>query len=265
MKGQKTALPDFLPCRAQADAVLSVRGNRLKLVEALLFLTSLSVFSIYLGSILQEAITLIFAGPAVITAVRAAAILLAVLFWMLVVFPLWMSMMRMAARMQGGEFVPLTELFAVFSDGKEYRRALRLSARQVLQWGILAIILRLTYALFNAFLEGSAFLDGVTIFFEFAEDVLWAIFLLRRFPVLYFVYAQNMTVREARQAVARISTPRRAGVRFWLSWLPRILLGLATAGILLLADVIPRMCLSYFCYVRALTPDSNSSEVPNHE
>ena len=74
--------------------------------------------------------------------------------------------------------------------------------------------------------------------------------LFRDFSLMAEVLVSDLSVKEARKAV-RKRRPR-GGVRFAIGFLPWILLGILTLGVMLLWEVLPSMAVAYFRYCRQL-------------
>ena len=247
-------LPSFRTAYDEAGEVLSRRSNRLKLIEGLLFCVTFFVFALLLReACLQTA--------AVLAVTQLGKILLSVagglLFWgclFLVIAPLSVGLAEMAARMAKDDDVFLTDLFRPFANGKNYLRAL-----------IVLFPLFWKFAVFSWF-PGIAFdaliacfgsvnylvLPGVLVLVALA--IVWLLLALRGFVRLSFLLQWRMPLLAAGRANRQIAGRSFVvGGHWWLCFLPRILLGFLTVGILLVLDVIPRMLVSYFRYAGQLT------------
>ena len=85
-------------------------------------------------------------------------------------------------------------------------------------------------------------------------NVAWLLLALRGFLRLSFLLQWRMPLLASGRANRQIAGKSfTGGGRWWLCFLPRILLGFLTVGILLVADVIPRMLISYFRYAGRMT------------
>lgn len=235
-------------------------------MEAILLLVTAAILSAFLNLVWNEVALLIAPEEsALLIALYAVNEILTALFWLFVILPLLMGLLAMAAGMERGEDVPLIRVFAPFSGSGEYRRSLRLSFALFWKFLLLVTVVRLTIVFLGSFAGQSAAVPVLIALLTVAEILLWIVLVLRQFPTLYFVYAEGLTVREAHRATATVRRSRSAGILFWLCFLPWILLGLLTVGILLLADVFPRMCIAYFRYAQELVSNSKLSEVSNYE
>ncbi len=258
---EQRALPDFRATRAKAGEILSQKSNRLKLTEAIIVCLLPVLLSVLLVQLFESVADLTLSGDAARTAAAIGFNCLLGLFHLFFTLPLLMGLFGMAAGMARGDSVSLTELFAPYANGAAYRQVLSLSLRLVLRVAALIFAVEGTLLLFRLFGRGILALAILTAVLAVGEVIVWIALLLLRFRVLFFVCGERMPVREANRRAARVAKRSRRGGAVWLlSFLPWILLGLLTVGILLLADVIPRMCISYFLYTEQMTETLNPSE-----
>ncbi|MBQ9132711.1 MAG: hypothetical protein IJX62_09635 [Clostridia bacterium] len=263
MENLKPSAPPVWQARHDAAQVLARRGNRLLMIECWMVVL-LSVLLYQTLSNLSELVGMTGAwGVALLFAFALSAAL--TLFFVL---PLFLGMLGMAAGIVNGQEMCLAELFAPFASGRAYRRALGLSFALLWRGTLLFLVVACTYGLFVALTPGSwlgGLLCGVLILAELTVGLLLC---LRSFSMIALAYQYpQQPLREIRRrtAILRRAYPS-AGIRFFSGFLPWILLGLLTVGILLLADVLPRMCVAYFQYCNQMTERLiRLEEGKNHE
>lgn len=262
---EQKPLPDFRAARTDAGVILSKNGNRLKLMEGIAVCLLPVFLSVVLAELFQSVVGLATEKESVLFFAEVAVFCFSALFQLFFTLPLFAGLLGMAAGMARGEAVLLTDLFEPFSGKSSYRRALGLVVRPFLFTVGMVIVVRWTAGIFGA-VGGAfwvAFLAAVVIV---AEVILWLRILARGFFAALFVCFCGMPAADAWWKNDRMAgTAKRGGTVWLLCNLPRILLGLLTVGILLLADVFPRMCVSYFLYAGRMTDAVNSSEGTNHE
>lgn len=259
-------LPDFRAVRVAAGEVLSQKSNRLKLIEGLVFCAAPVLLTVVLAELFENiaALTIAQGTTRMVAAIGFNCIL--ALLHLFLTLPLLFGLLEMAERMTEGEYVSLVDLFEPFSVGKRYRRALGVAFRWFWTVGILILVEVLTAVFFRATMNGRIWLVFLEAVLAVAEVIFWFFFVMRRFVTLSFVISRRMPLSDARRATGKMARYSRKGGLIWLlCWIPWILLGFLTVGILLLADVLPRMCVSYFLYCDESTKNANSSEVSNHE
>ena len=260
-------LPDFRSARVAAGGILSRKSNRLKLMEGIVVCLMAILLSFLLSGLFRAVVNLTRPENTAETISRILFEAFIALYYLFAVLPLLIGLSGMAAKMAKDASVSLAELFSPFSGGKAYRVALRSAFRFFWTVGLMILAVRGTLALFDLWIErsgvGIAVLAGFTVV---GEVILWLVLAMRQFPTLSLILFCGMTVRDARSRTRSMKKRARKGGLVWLlSFLPWILLGLLTFGILLLCDILPRMCISYFLYSDQLTESVISPEVTNHE
>ena len=269
MHTRKVKAPDAFEIRAKAGEILAVRGNRLMLIEAcvVLLITVMLYFVLYTSfGIVYEAV---FADAEPWMSVLWSALYGLILFLLTLFFtvPLFLGLLRMAWDMENGNETTLPRLFSSFESRKLYGRSLRLSFGAVWRVGLIAVTVALTYEVTRYFFAGSLFagvLCGLAVLLEIFIGILLC---LRRFPTLAVAMYEQTPLSQARR-IARELTRLcpSGGVLFFLSFVPHILLGIATFGIFLIWEVLPRMCVSYFLYCRKMNEMIiRSEEYKKHE
>ena len=242
---------DFSCLWRESGEVLSRGSNCLTMILAIMVaVTPLPLYQAILsvGSILMERApkqtALIFGGIAI------SLFSISVFF----ALPLLVGLLRMASEMEQGRDVSLQDALGSFSDGRSYLDALRISAPLFGRLLILcaAEICATRLALSLVASRGVALLLGaVTVLGVF---VLWFRFAARDFLRAYLTL-QTPSRPERMQPYAR-----SLAVHYGWGSLPWLVLSLLTFGILLLADVLPRMLIAYFRLCNKLNEITTRSE-----
>lgn len=259
-------LPDFRVARVSAGEVLSKKSNRLKLIEGIVLCLMPVLFTVLLGNVFNSVANLTVSDVAY-AVIAICFLCVSALLQLFFTVPLVVGLLGMAARMAEGEYVSLVDLFEPFSSGTRYRKAFAVSLRLFWTLGLLILVVSLTTGLYRAIGGGRILPAILAALLSVAEVVLWIVFVfLRRFATLSFVFSRRMPLRKARRATRKMAGRSQKGGVIWsLCFLPWVLLGLLTFGILLLADVLPRMCISYYLYCNQLTENGNLPEESEHE
>ena len=254
MKRTTHKSPDPAALRDTALSLLSTNGNRLVLLQALLVLV-VAVMPYYCFS---TAFLLLMDGTLVLDAwVRAV---IAVAFWVLITLlsllltlPLLLGFLRIGWDIETRGESAITRVFYYFGDGTCYRRAISLSFGALWRIALIVVAVALTCQLTLRFFAGSyvaGLACGVLVVIEIA---LWCLLALRSFPTLAVAMYDQTPLPRAREIARELA--RRCptgGVKFFLRFLPSVLLGLLTFGIFLIWEVLPRMCVTYFLYCRRM-------------
>ncbi len=252
MKLQENGSPSLALAKREAGDILAQKGNRLLLIEAILLVAlnvslyvvwhnAMALFKAYVNASVDSA-----AWSGLTVAGYVAVISLTALFLTL---PSLIGLLAFAKKIACGGQPVLSEVFEPFSSAKSYAHALRLSWSTFWRLGLtVGIILLTDWLLSLASAEGfPAFLCGLTVFAETVGAVLlW----IRRFPCPAVALSASDASESGRMPERNLPTHTyRASFRFFLGFLPWILLGLLTLGILLLWEVFPRMLIAYFRYL----------------
>ena len=259
MRQRKVEGMNFRLLFQNAGEVLARDANRLKLAEAaMICLTPLTLYLI-LASVSQTVVLPLLAPD------RALYALGVIGFWILMfllslffTFPLLCGLLWMACGMEAGEEMTLADLFWAFRGGESYRRALRISAVALCK---LSVLLLAEWALLSSLRQtGSMVLFWLLcIPCALAVAVLLFYWFCGGFLHAYAVLCPSPTVARMRPYA------RSVGTRYWVGYLPWLALSLLTFCILLLADVLPRMLISYFRLCRKLNEMTTNPEDENHE
>ena len=249
-------------------------GRLMLILSSFVFLLSCMLY-VFVYRTLAILISLLPLLPS--TAAWLFGALCTVCFFVLTLFlilPLFVGWMTQACAMARGEEANALLFFSAFSERRKYRLALRYSAGLMLSVIPVVLAVLLTYlgarALFVGRLVGSL-LSAVLILLELFVGLL---LLLRGFGRLYtLMFDGRMPGRKVQEKVRRLfADDRRAPLRYFAYFFPRILLGLATLGIYLFADVLPVMATTYFCDCDTHAQDaeddvqdSNLEDINDHE
>lgn len=230
-----------------AKAILGRNGNRLLLIEALAVL--LLFFAMYELLHTSFSALLYFLPFDSWGTVLAYLAFYAILFALtqFVTLPTVLGIFQMARQMYDGEETTLADLFFFFSSPKSYGKAIRLSVRFCLLLFLLVILSESLYLAFSAFLPPAlpyALLCGVLIA---VLTIGWVLLVFTRFPLLFFVLSGEDAADCSGGECRERSECLFCGVRFLLRFLPSILLGVLTLGVLLFIDTLPKMLVAYTC------------------
>ena len=258
MKEKSLGVTERSTLLRDARELLGRNGNRLLLIEALAVL--LLFFAMYslLCTVFSALLHFVLGGPWSVG--LAWTVFYAVLFalTLLLTLPTVLGIFQMAKQMYDGEETVLADLFYFFSSGERYRRAIRLARRFCILLFLLLISSEALYLLFSLFLPPTipyALLCGILI----AALVLgWLMLVFTRFPLLFFALSGEKTAEE--RSVGR-SDCLFCGMRFLLRFLPGILLGLVSFGVLLLIDTLPKMLVAYMCECAAFDTEKNETDI----
>ena len=247
MAKKKGVLSDSLE---QARSLLSQNGNRLTLMLGLLlWLPSLLFYRIfYVGVAVLSGVLyldtdiwglLFFLGYFVI----------ALAYTLLVVFPLLLGVLRLARSMARDEVVSFASLFEAFSNRRTYWRSFFLGDQVIGQALAPMLVGVILCAIPDSNLE-----DG------WIKTLICAAIVLICLGVSVFTWCRGfwllgfsqtlstLSIRKVKQEVKRARRHTKGlPLRYFFFFLPRILLGIVTLGIYLLAEALPLIMLTYFC------------------
>ena len=239
----------------RAGELLAERGNRLLLIEAIAVLL---LFAVMYSSFSYACAALLFLAPedrALLIGATAVHALGTLLLTVMLVVPTFLGVCRIAYKMTRSERVVLADMFCAFSDRRNYRRTVSAARGFLLRAAAVWIACEVTYLLFVYLippLDGIELLCGLLIGIEVLCGVA---ILLRGYPMLY-VMLQNgeAPLSEVRRQAQTQPSVFRGG-RFFIFFLPSIVLGFFTVGILWIADTLPRMLVAYFVDCEAADQD----------
>ncbi len=215
---------------ARAGTRLWESGGRLLLIEALLLLLLLLPAYFMISGVTSLLLMLVGEEMIGVVVVSAISALFTLAYSFFVSVPLLMGLFRLSHCLALGAEVSLSCLFYAFSARSRYRECL-LAGRAVFVGGAaLYLFITLAYLVLCVFLPIGDL--GTSLFLPIAAA----------FVLLGYLFLPTCFVA-LRRALGREDSAR-AGLSLRLSFLPWILLGLATFGILLLLDVLPRLLIA---------------------
>ena len=233
----------LLEARREADEILSSGSNRLLLIEAILivcvfaamFVSLWSAVSLLVSALLKNGGPVsLFLNELMVAGFSLVAFLAA---------PVVLGLFRLAEQMQAGNNPVLIDLFYFLSNRERYVQGLRATWLGTLKLvGTIYITFNID-KLFDALALKGVMWNWVSGILVVAVICLGTLLLL--FPYAR-LYAALRTDRIDARADIFYAAPR-GGVRLVWFYLPWLLLGFASIGVLLVLDVIPRMLLTYFC------------------
>lgn len=234
----------LLEARKNADAILATGANRLLLIEAILIVCVFAAMFTAFYSALSLLLSAVLGGNTTLSPLLSYAVLL--IYLVAVIFfaaPVVLGLFRLAERMQAGDAPVLMDLFYFLSSRKRYLRGLRITwiGSLKLVTAIVAVD-TINTVLNNQPANALSFrpFGGLTIALLIFLYVLWMLF---PYSKLYCLLKQEDSIPD-KYAYLRAA---HGGARFVCFFLPWLLLGFVSIGILLVLDVIPRMLLTYFC------------------
>lgn len=234
----------FSKSMTSAKEILAGGDNRLTLIGAFLLLSAACLIYRLLFVAFMVVANLISPDFAWVAYLLVGAyLLLAVLFTLFFLLPLFYGILLMAWAMTVGDTPPLVAVFEPFCDKKTYRRCLRLA------WRAVSLFLVLTLAvLISAFLIGLRPANGFAPYVIVGLLICCLVWSGIRFPLFCFALSPGrMPLRDAKRRSRRfLRFFPLCGFRYLIRFLPHILLGVLTLGIYLLAHVLPLMVLTYF-------------------
>lgn len=235
--------------KEECGEILARDANRITLIlGAMICCTPLMLF-LMLSSVF-EGVLIPMLGK---TAQWAYAVLPSLLM-LFFVLPLWSGLLFMASEMEAQRRAYLSDVFWSFSGGKAYFTALRCSWgifwRVGILWGVWQAVTEWLFGLGN----GTLLLPLLGAVPLLLLSVLWIRFALRGFFGVYRALNRPSGSERMRPYA------RSLGLSYLRMYFPWLLLSLLTVGILFLADILPRMLISYFRLCRKLHEKTTQSE-----
>ena len=251
MKQKRLPGVNFHRLWRESGEALSQNSNRLTLMLAIMVALSplpicralLAVRSALL-TYLPEREPLIWGGVALM-------MLCLTLFFAL---PLAVGLLRMAGEMEQGSAAPLQDVFWAFADRQTYRVSLRISFSALWRILLLAGAEIALYRLVLFFSKGAVAILMLGIPLYLGAFIVWYLFAMRGF-LHAFVALRTPSAPARMQPYAR-----SVAVHYAMGFFPWIVLSLLTLGVLLLADVLPRMLIAYFRLCKELNEITTRSE-----
>lgn len=257
LSNRTVSSPSFSVLYRDAGDILSRRGSRILLVEA--WCVGLILVPLYM--LLFEACMLL---PVPLFGMFDGVLLFwigAVLLTLLLTLPYFSGILGLACALTRGEDAVLADVFAPFSSFRSYGKALWISFGIFWKlWLIFDLATGICY-LTATHAPGNILAAILAALLVICEVLLGFVLCLFRFPYLYAAICDDEGWHAARKKAKRMARAcPTGGVMFFLCYVPRIVLGVLTVGILLLADVLPRMCVSYFRYCEMINESMTQSE-----
>ncbi len=251
MKQKRLPGVDFSRLWRESGAALAQGSNRLTMILAIMVAVSplpvyQAIFSV--GSILISR----FPQKGMLTdgVVLLSALALTVLFTL----PLLFGLLRMASEMEQGREVLLQDVLWAFSSRRAYRTSLCVSCSAF--WRILLLC--------------AAEIAAARLVLSIPADKglllpLWTVLIIGVFVLWYLLAARGflhayVALRTPNEPERMQPYARSLACHYGWGSLPWIVLSLLTFGILLLADVLPRMLIAYFRLCRNLNEITTRSE-----
>lgn len=192
----------------------------------------------------------------------------AALFWIgfalltvLLVLPYLFGILQLAFSIMRGEDAVLADVFLPFSSFHTYGTAVLQSLSIFWKlWVTFDLAAGICYVTAKA-APGNLFAAVIATLLVICEVLLGILWCLMSFPKLYVKLKTGGTPAEKRGYAKKMSRAcPSGGAMFFLGYVPRLVLGVLTFGILLLTDVFPGMCVAYFRYCEKIEESMIQSE-----
>lgn len=228
VKKNTEAKRHLLEARAKADAILATGANRLLLIEAILIVCIFVALFISLESATALLLTTLTENEMLSSLLPAITSLVYLILGIFFAAPVVLGLFRLAERMQAGKTPVLMDLFYYLSSGKLYRQGLRITRLASIKILLMVLVI-----------------DTVNILCPLAwlSGILTALIIVLFIVLLLFPYSKLNSLLKEEDKPPCLG----GGVRLVWFFLPWLLLGLVSIGLLLVLDVLPRMLLTYFC------------------
>lgn len=244
---------NFSALRFDAGEILAQSGNRLLFVGAQAIIVFSGATLLLLSYVLSLFLSTLGSFWGAFLAEAVAVLVLLILFTC-ILSPLCYGFFFMAKRAVEGKRCEITDLFYAFRSGCCYLRSVLALAGTVLAGAVSLALLMLLEAL------TPQLLGVVTPFVPFS-----LIGILVWWALASLFYTRTYAVISSEDlARPRISTRVSRSIRFWGGFLPWILLGILSVGVLLILDVIPRMVIARVLDCKELCPMEDSG-IPEYE
>jgi len=261
LKNRTVSAPRFGGLYREAGERLSQNGNRLLLIEA--WIIALILVPLY--TLLLDACSLFPVPIFGMDGMTVFVILALVITWLLTL-PYLLGILKLGCLIERGEDAVLSDVFFFFSSQRAYGKALLLSFGILWKlWLIFDLAAGIWY-LALTFAPGNLVAAIFAVLLIICEVLLGLLLCLLRFPYLCVAIREDRPWRESRKigrAMARACPA--SGMVFFLGYVPWIILGILSVGVLLLIDVLPRMCVSYFRYCNKINESILQSEDESNE
>lgn len=226
---------------ARAGKCLRESGGRLLLIEALLLLLLLLPVYFAVSGVALIFLELVGAGMLGVALISGAAAIVLLAYSFFVGVPMVLGLLFIAHSLSLGREASLSELFLAFSSRARYKAALLEGRALFAGCALIYFLVSLLYLVLYPFLMSA--------------DVYRYLFAALVLAVLLLGYLfLPMTFHGIRRTTGRRGGAIR-GLILRLRFLPMILLGVATLGILLLCDVLPRLLVASAAPLDAIKAD----------
>ncbi len=238
MRTPKEAKKRLLDARREADAILATGANRLLLIEAILIVCVFVALFISLYSATALLMSALHENEILSSLLPYALSFSCLLLGVFLVLPVVLGVFRLAEQMQAGKTPVLMDLFYFLSTRERYLQGLRITRLASIKIMLMVLTVDTLNILWSTQIpDTSAFrlLGGAVTALVIFLFIVWMLF---PYSELYSLLRQTSEERPLRLG---------GGLRFIWFFLPWLLLGLVSIGLLLVLDVFPRMLLTYFC------------------
>lgn len=221
-------------------AILSRDGNRLRFISAILTVATVILpylLLLQLRELLLSSVYLSDGGKVPVFFCTEALLLLLTVFLTL---PLLSGLFYLAERMEAGEKTALPDVFHAFTDGAAYRVGLRTGLCMAFPLAVLIAAPRAVIALLSGFAGQQPLRWLLVAFAAVATDLLLFVLLLGGFRWIYAGFRHEKGQKSGGRSA------RRVGLWFSVRFLPHLILSVLSLLIYLIADILPRMLISYF-------------------
>lgn len=251
MKQKRLPGVNFHRLWRESGEVLSQNSNRLTLMLAIM--VALSPLPIY-RALFAVRSALVMYLPERELMIRGGVVIAMLCLTLFFALPLAVGLLWLASETEQGRAAPLQDVFWAFSSGLTYRVSLGISFsafwRILLLVGVETALYRLVFWLSG----GAVAILMLGILLYLGAFVLWYLFAMRGF-------LQAFVALRTPSATARMQPyARSAALHYAMGFFPWTVLSLLTLGVLLLADVLPRMLIAYFRLCSELNEITTRSE-----
>ena len=259
---KRRALAAFADARSKAKELLVSRDHRFLLMQAWM----LALLFLPICILMQNAFGALGAmlgatyGPLYALAAELVCAVLLALLVIFALFPYLLGILHLALGIAQGKDLTLSDVFAPFADRRAYGRALLMSVDLLWRPWLVWLIADTTWYGLSRLLGDMPLALPIRLAAVALEVLIGLILCVSAFPRLY-----RQLTGEKRASGLGFFYSLRAGLLFWIGYVPHVALGFLTLGILLLSDTLPRMCLCYICYCKRMTDELIYSEEQKHE
>lgn len=239
--------------RREAGGILAERGCRLLMIMAEIVVMSVVMLYMTVGFLLSELALHLFALPEEWNLFCAYAIMAVwdLLLTLFAAVPLFYGLFYIGAQTALQKETVLLDVFHSFSSRRHYLRALRMAFATM--WRVVLALLAVALTAYPILwiTDGHALAILFVSLLAIGEIALALLLSKGGFFTAYYAYMEDQPIGMARKNARRAGRVRKRQITAYvLDYLPWLLLCFVTAGVLLVADLLPRMILSYFLLCR---------------